>query len=161
MQTESDWVRIEREFEAPIETIWGMWTQSDLFQKWYGPNGMEVPVAEMNVVVGGQRKICMKMEMPDKTMTMWFIGEYKEVSPPNRLVYTESMCDEQGNILAPESMGMPAGHPETTEIIVELSETDGRTTMKMTHVGVPADSRGAGGWEQAIEKMANLIASSG
>ncbi|MDJ0917033.1 MAG: SRPBCC domain-containing protein [Woeseiaceae bacterium] len=157
MQTESDWVRIERDFEAPIETIWNMWTQSDLFQKWYGPNGMEIPVAEMDVVEGGQRKICMKMEMPDKTMTMWFIGEYKEVSPPNRLVYTESMCDEEGNILAPQSMGMPAGHPETTEIIVELSETSGKTTMKMTHVGVPADSRGAGGWAQAIEKMAKLV----
>ena len=161
MQTDMDWVHIERVFEAPIETIWNMWTQSDLFQKWYGPTGMKVPVADMNVVEGGQRKICMKMEMPDKTMTMWFIGEYKEVSAPHRLVYTESMCDEQGNILSPESMGMPAGHPETTEVIVELAETNGKTTMKMTHVGVPADSRGAGGWAQAIEKMAALISDTG
>ncbi len=158
MATETDWVRIEREFEAPIETIWKMWTEADLFQQWYGPNGMKIPVAEMNVVEGGQRKICMQMEMPDKTMTMWLVGEYKEVSPLSRLVYTESMADEQGNVLSPESMGMPPGHPERTEIIVELSEAGGKTTMKMTHVGVPADSRGAGGWAQAIEKMAALIA---
>lgn len=157
VMTEIEWVRIERTFDAPIEMVWRMWTQATLFQEWYGPNGMKVPVAEMDVFVGGRRKICMKMETPDRNMTMWFVGEYKEVNAPNRLVYTESMSDEGGNIISPESMGMPADHPEVTEVIVELSEADGKTTMKMTHVGVPAGSGGAGGWTQAIDKMAELI----
>ncbi len=56
MQSELEWVRIERTFEAPIETIWAMWTDSELFKQWYGPNGMSVPTAEMDVVVGGKRK---------------------------------------------------------------------------------------------------------
>jgi uncharacterized protein YndB with AHSA1/START domain len=90
MKTEMDWVRIERTFEAPIETIWSMWTEASLFQKWYGPNGMSIPFAEMNVVEGGRRKICMKMEMPNRTHTMWFVGEYKEVNAPKRLVYRPS-----------------------------------------------------------------------
>ena len=30
--------------------------------------------------------------------------------------------------------------------------------MIMTHVGVPADSGGAGGWQQAIEKLAARLA---
>ena len=157
MNPTEKFVHIVREFDAPIETIWNMWTDPRLFQKWYGPNGMTVPVAEMDVVVGGTRKVCMKMEMPNKTMTMWFTGEYREVNAPTRLVYTESMCDEGGNILSPQSMGMPEGHPEVTEVIVELSETDGKTIMKMTHVGVPADSGGADGWAQAIDKMAALV----
>ena len=74
------------------------------------------------------------------------------------VAYTESMCDEDGKILSPQDMGMPEGHPETTEVIVELSEVDGKTRMKMTDVGVPADSGGAGGWAQAIEEMATLVA---
>ena len=90
-------------------------------------------------------------------MTMWFCGEYKEIQPPTRLVYTESMCDEDGNILSPQSMGMPEGHPEITEIIVELSKQDAKTHMKMVHIGVPANSRGAGGWGQAIDKLAALL----
>ncbi|MCI5043224.1 MAG: SRPBCC domain-containing protein [Aquisalinus sp.] len=157
MQSEIEWVRIERTFEAPIETIWAMWTESQLFKQWYGPNGMSVPTAEMDVVVGGKRKICMQMTTPDRTMMMWFVGDYKEVNKPTRLVYTESMADENGNVISPKDMGMPEGHPEVTEVIVELSERDGKTTMKMTHVGVPHDSQGAGGWKQAIEKMAGLI----
>ena len=160
MTTDMDWVRIDRTFDASIETVWSMWTDPALFSQWYGPKGMSVPVAEMDVAVGGVRKICMEMKRPDGAMKMWFIGEYKEVSAPTRLVYTESMCDEDGNILSPQSMGMPEGHPEVTEIVVELSFKDGKTEMKMTHVGVPAGSRGAGGWEQAFDKLADLIGNS-
>ena len=74
MKAEMDWVRIERVLEAPIERVWDMWTDPALFAQWYGPNGMTIPIAEMDVAVGGRRKICMKMEMPDRTMTMWFTG---------------------------------------------------------------------------------------
>lgn len=161
MTNEIEWVRIERRIAAPIEKVWAMWTDPDLFRTWYGPNGMTVPVAEMDVAVGGRRKICMQMESPERTMTMWFVGEYKEVEAPKRLVYTESMADEAGNILSPQSMGMPDGHPETTEVIVELSEADGKTLMKMTHIGVPADSGGGGGWAQAIDKLEALFANGG
>lgn len=118
---------------------------------------MQISVAEMDVVVGGRRKICMEMQRGDQTMQMWFSGEYKEVNAPSRLVYTGSMCDADGNIISPESMGMPAGHPEVTEIIVELVENDGTTKMKMIHIGVPAGSPGAGGWNQAFDKMATLL----
>lgn len=157
MKNENEWVLIERVFDAPIKTVWKMWTDPALFQKWYGPNGMSIPVAEMDVVIGGSRKICMEMVMPECTMTMWFTGEYREIEEPTRLVYTESMCDQDGNIVSPQSMGMPEGHPEITEIIVELSTEGENTRMKMVHIGVPADSGGAGGWAQAFDKLATLI----
>ncbi|MEM9529891.1 MAG: SRPBCC domain-containing protein [Pseudomonadota bacterium] len=154
-----NWVTLERTFNAPIDTIWNLWTDPELFKQWYGPNGMSVPVAEMDVKPGGGRKICMEMQRPDGAMQMWFIGEYKEVSRPRRLVYTESMCDEAGNLISPESMGMPPGHPDVTQVIVELSETAGATRMVMTHVGVPAGSPGAGGWSQAFDKLEALVGS--
>ena len=156
MSSESDWVKIECEVNAPIERVWKMWTDATLFMQWYGPMGMQIPFAEMDAVVGGSRKICMKMKRQDQTMTMWFSGMYKEVNAPTRLVYTESMCDADGNILSPESMGMPPGHPEVTEVVVALAEAGGKTGMKMVHVGVPADSNGAGGWKQAIDKLVAL-----
>ena len=153
----TDWVKITRTFDAPIETVWAMWADAANFQKWYGPMGFTVPVAEMDVTVGGTRKINMEMKTPDRTMSMWFTGEYKEVSAPNRLVYTESMCDPAGNIIPPSAMGMPEGTPEVTEITVELSEDDGKTVMVMTHAGVPAGTPGEGGWMQAFDKLGGLL----
>ena len=153
----TDWVKITRTFDAPIQAVWDMWAVPKNFQKWYGPMGFSVPVAEMDVTVGGTRKINMEMVTPDRTMSMWFTGEYKEVSAPNRLVYTEAMCDPDGNVMSPADMGMPEGTPEMTEVIVELSEEGGKTTMVMTHVGVPAGTPGEGGWNMAFDKLAGVL----
>ena len=156
MTEQQQWVRLERTFEAAIADVWKMWTDPAMFQQWYGPMGMTIPYAEMDVVIGGTRKICMEMKMPERTMTMWFTGVYKEINHPNRLVYTESMCDADGNLISPQSMGMPEGSPDITEVIVELSETDGRTHMTMVHVGVPTGTAGEGGWSQALDKLVAL-----
>ncbi len=153
-----DAVVIERTFDAPVDLIWQMWTQAEQFKNWYGPKGMTIPVAEMDVRVGGKRLICMEMQTPERNMKMWFTGEYREVTPNERLVYTDSMADENGNVLSPSAMGMPEGHPETTEVTVLLEDLSGRTKMVMTHAGVPTDSGGAGGWAMAFDKLAEHVA---
>lgn len=152
-----DAVVIERTFNAPINFVWQLWTDAAQFQKWYGPQGATIPVAQMDVRVGGKRLICMEMRRSERTMKMWFTGEYLEVVPPTRLVYTDSMADENGNVLSPAALGMPANTPATTEVTVELTALDGRTKMVMTHTGMPADSGGAGGWHMAFDKMAAQI----
>lgn len=154
----SDHVQIERTFDAPVATVWEMWTDPGHFAAWYGPMGAEVTVATMDVEVGGTRHICMTMSTPDGPMQMWFVGTFTEITENERLVYTDSMSDADGNVLSPAQMGMPEGHPQTTEVIVELTPVDGRTRMVMTHVGVPADSPGAGGWAMAFDKLADHLA---
>ncbi len=151
----NDAVVIERTFDAPQDLIWRMWTQPEDFASWYGPMGMTIPVADMDLRVGGKRFIC--MASPDGSMKMWTTGEFTAIDPTTRLSYTESMSDEEGNVLSPSAMGMPKGHPETTEVTVQLEELDGRTKMVMTHAGIPADSPGAGGWNQAFDKLASHV----
>lgn len=151
----ADAVVIERIFDAPVERVWQMWTQPAHFKNWYGPQGIQVPVAEMDVRVGGKHLICMEMPMPDGSKKMWTTGEYKEVVPNKRLVYTDSHADENGNVVSPAAMGMPEGFPATTEVTVLLEDLGGKTKMILTHAGVPA---GAGdGWAQAFDKMAGLL----
>lgn len=161
MADQDNWLRIEREFRAPVEAVWQMWTDPDLFRQWYGPRGMRVPSAEMNLVIGGTRRICMEMNAPNRSMQMWFTGVYKEINRPTRLVYTESMCDADGVIVSPQSMGMPPGHPDITEVILDLRARDGRTVMTMVHAGIPAGSAGAGGWTQAFDKLAGVLEGAG
>jgi uncharacterized protein YndB with AHSA1/START domain len=150
-------VVIERLFDAPPDLIWQMWTEPEHFKAWYGPGGATIPVARMDVRVGGARLVCMEMQSPAGLRQMWFTGEYREVVKNQRLVYTESMSDENGKVISPAQMGMPDGYPTTTEIIVELEDLDGRTRMVMTHVGVPADSPGALGWTAAFDKLATHV----
>jgi uncharacterized protein YndB with AHSA1/START domain len=152
-----DAVVIERSFDAPAELVWQMWTDPEHFKAWYGPDGAIVPVAKMDVRVGGSRLVCMEMDTPGGLMQMWFTGEYREVVENVRLVYTESMSDESGNVLSPADLGMPTGHPATTEVIVELEDLGGRTKLVLTHIGIPAGSPGAAGWIMALGKLAAHI----
>ena len=152
-----DAVVIERSFDAPMVLIWQMWTEPKHFKAWYGPNGSTVPVARMDVRVGGSRLVCMQMETPGGPMQMWFTGEYREIVKNKRLVYTESMSDENGNVVSPSDVGMPEGHPTTTEVTVELEDVAGRTKMVMTHAGIPGDSPGAAGWMAALDKLAAYV----
>ena len=152
-----DAVVIERSFDAPVGLIWQMWTDPEHFAAWYGPAGATIPVAKMDVRVGGTRLVSMEVQTPGGPMQMWFTGEYREVAENERLVYTESMSDEKGNVVSPSDMGMPEGHPTTTEVRVELEDVDGRTKMVMTHVGIPGDSPGAAGWAMAFDKLAAYV----
>ena len=99
----------------------------------------------------------MEMQTPDGRMRMWFAGEHLEVVEHQRLVYTESIADEDGNALPTSETGMPAGHPATTEVAVDLEDVGDRTQMVMTHIGIPADSPGAAGWAMAFDKLVTYI----
>jgi uncharacterized protein YndB with AHSA1/START domain len=156
-RSSEDAVVIKRSFDAPVDFIWQLWTDSEHFKAWYGPDGATISVSKMDVRVGGSRLVCMEMQSANGPMQMWFSGEYREVVPNERLVYTESMCDENGNLVSPSAMGMPEGHPTTTEICVELAAIDGATNMVMTHRGIPSDSPGAAGWTMALDKLVAYI----
>jgi uncharacterized protein YndB with AHSA1/START domain len=50
-----DAVMLERSFDAPVHVIWQMWTDPEHFKAPYGPDGAAIPVATMDVRVGGTR----------------------------------------------------------------------------------------------------------
>lgn len=148
---------MERTFDAPPELVWKMWTEPQHFAAWYGPVGATIPVANMDVRVGGVRLLCMEVTTPNGPMQMWFSGQYLEVIENQRLVYTDSISDEHGNVKSPAQMGMPEGHPTTTEVRVELERVGGGTRMVLTHLGVPPGSPGAAGWAMALDALATNL----
>ncbi len=143
--TSQDALVIERRFDAPVALIWQMWTVPEHFKAWYGPDGAAIPVAKMDVRAGGTRLVCIEISTT---------GQYREVVENQRLVYTESISDENGTVASAPDTGMPEGHPTTTEVRVELEDLGGHTKMIMTHTGIPGDSPGAAGWAMALDKLA-------
>lgn len=155
--SETQSVVIERTFRAPATLVWRMWTEPEHFAAWYGPDGATVTVSEMDVRVGGARRVTMEMETPGGPMEMHFGGEHTTVDPTVRLSYTEAITDAEGTPLPPPAMGQPDDHPMLTEVTVDLAEADGVTTMVTKHAGVPTDSPGAAGWQMALDKLAAAL----
>lgn len=158
-----DAIVIERTFDAPVNLVWQMWTQPEHFKNWYGPEGFTVPVAEMDVRVGGKHLFCMEKQTSDGSMKMWSAGEYTKVVLNEHLVYTDSPADENGNVVSPFADEVNDNkQPTKTEVSVLLEDLNGRTKMIVTHSGLPMSkqeaNKGAGkGWEQSFAKMADHI----
>lgn len=152
---------LERVLAAAPGTVWAMWTDPQHFAAWYGPAGATVTVVTMDVRVGGARLVRMEVETPHGARRMWFAGEHLEVAEPRLLVYSEAMADEDGNVLSAEQAGMPAGHPVTTEVQVELEPVADGTRLVLTHRGIAMGSPGAAGWQMALDKLAARLGPDG
>ena len=79
-----------RVFDAPPERIWSEWTEPEAFADWFGGPECEVPLSSvsMDVRPGGAWKLTM-FAPPDRRRIDWW-GVYREVEPPERLVFTIS-----------------------------------------------------------------------
>jgi uncharacterized protein YndB with AHSA1/START domain len=82
-------ITITRVFAAPREHVWREWTEPERFADWYGGSDAEVPVStvSMDVREGGAWRATM-FAGPGRQI-QWK-GEYREVVPPERLVFTVS-----------------------------------------------------------------------
>ncbi len=87
---------LTRMLDAPRELVFRMWTDPQHVAKWWGPTGFTNPVCEMDVRPGGALRIVMRA--PDGT-DYPMIGTFREIRAPERLVFTNSAVDGQGNPL--------------------------------------------------------------
>ena len=75
---------ISRTFAAPRERVFACWSSADRMKRWFSPEGVEVPEAEIDCRSGGAFVICMRM--PDGT-EHWCRGAFGEVVPVERLSF--------------------------------------------------------------------------
>ena len=89
-------VVITRIFDAPRELVFKAWTDPKHVAQWWGPKGFTNPVCEMDVRPGGALRIVMRgPDGAEYPMT----GIYREIAPPERLVFTNIAVDGEGKTL--------------------------------------------------------------
>jgi uncharacterized protein YndB with AHSA1/START domain len=89
MVIESDrQILIERTFNGPPPLVFAAWTRADLVRQWWAPRSHGVTLSECtaDVRVGGKYRYVMRLRDGSE---VGFSGEYLELSPPARLVYTQ------------------------------------------------------------------------
>ena len=137
-------LQITRVIAATPETVFDAWTQPEHIKKWCAPKGMEVPISEVDLTVGGHFVLQMQSAEGTKHTAR---GVYREIDRPNRLVYTWAW-DE---------------HPEHGEslITVEFAAVEGGTEVTMTQSGLPTDKSATeheSGWTSCLSRLEALHA---
>src|SRR5258708_3567492 len=81
---------LTREFEAPRELVFKVWTDPKHVAQWWGPRGFTNPVCELDLRPAGA--ILIHMRGPDGTVYP-MTGVYQEIVEPERLVVTSAALD--------------------------------------------------------------------
>ena len=85
-------IRVTREFDAMRERVFDAFTKPSLVRRWLlGPPGWTMPVCDIDLRVGGAYRYVWRLEADGSRMAA--SGVFREVSPPERLVATETFDD--------------------------------------------------------------------
>jgi uncharacterized protein YndB with AHSA1/START domain len=94
---------ISRVFDAPRALVWECFTKPERMKDWWGPKGVTIVKSQMDLRVGGTYHY--GMQQPDGTVMRGRMV-YREITPPERLVFINSFSDEAGGLgrhpLAPQ-----------------------------------------------------------
>lgn len=82
-----------RTFKAPRQQVFDAFTKKEAIQSWFGPEGYTVPRASVDVRTGGKYRI--EMHSPEGSVHI-VTGDYQEVRPPEKLVFTWAWLDGAG-----------------------------------------------------------------
>ena len=110
---------ITRVFDAPPPLVFAAWTKPEHVRNWWGLRGTHLAVCEIDLRPGGAYRF---VERDPDGNDFPFEGEFREIEPPSRLVYTQAYDVEPY-----------AGHPAVMTITFE-ARAGGKTLMTNTSV---------------------------
>lgn len=134
---------VDQLIEARPETVWRMLTEPELYARWFGPEGADVAVEEMELTLGG--RLALRIRFPEAGIEIGIEGFYEAIEPPVRLVHTWRAMDEE----------------LVTTVRFELEPLGAGTRLSIHHKGFvdPVDlEQNAGGWTDHLAALGALAA---
>jgi uncharacterized protein YndB with AHSA1/START domain len=141
--TDDHVLHMERLIAAPPERVFQYWTEPELFMRWFGPEGYDIPQYDGDLRPGGRWRTTMRSP---EGKVMRVSGVYRAIDPPRRLVFTWAWDGDTG-----------PGHE--TEVTVLFEPTPGGTRLRLTHQTFESkDSRDNHrfGWTSTLNKLEKL-----
>lgn len=136
---------IDRVFDAPRELVFKMWTDPKHMAKWWGPR--DYPAGEINADVrpGGKYRHSLISSAGD--MSLWLYGTFREIVPPERLVFTFAWQEE--------------GERGLETVVTIVFKDEGKKTRMLFRQSpfqsqVECDGHGMG-WNSSFDRMDDYI----
>lgn len=136
---------LKRTFAAPREEVFRAWTKPEEIKQWFAVSDEYVTdIAEVDLRVGGKFRMGMKY-VPKGTMHI-ATGVYKEIQPPEKLVFSWSW----------------EGEPENGETVVSIEFRDqgASTEVIFTHALFPSANvrdQHMQGWKGCFDHLARAL----
>jgi uncharacterized protein YndB with AHSA1/START domain len=140
-------IRIVRQFDAPADLVFDVWTTPEHVRNWWGWETDQMTVCEIDLRVGGGYRFV----AGDGNREVAFRGTYQEIERPHRLVATE--------VYEP--------YPESESVnTLTLEEDNGVTTMRILVAHQTQEARDAtiasgmeSGLQHSLDRVDKILAS--
>jgi uncharacterized protein YndB with AHSA1/START domain len=137
---------ITRDLDAPRARVFAAWTDISQAAVWWVPGGCTLLDCAMELRVGGTWR--RRLRGPDGGIITKH-GVYREIVPPERLVFTYNTEYPDGSI------------DGETVVTITLAETGGRTRLTLRHANFASEQLATfhqGGWTTALESLEGYLA---
>ena len=147
-------LELARVFDAPRELVFKAWTDVDQFKPWFGAaacNGSSLQSVKVDARVGGKYRIQARQADGEFYTT---VGVYREVKPPERLVFTwafekDGSGDEFGEVEPPETL-----------VTLEFKARGKQTELILTHehfASTTSRDRHGQGWTRCLNELGRFV----
>lgn len=156
MTQEGNDLVIVREFDAPRDLVWDVWTQPDHIEKWWGPRGFDTRVTSVDLRVGGMWHYVMIGPDGNEYPVM---GVFSEIDPPKKIVTTDEF--DEAYVKAHPEVELPKGLVATAEfddlglrtrLTLTISHPSAEERKKHEQMGVVE------GWGSSFDCMDDYLA---
>jgi len=137
-------VHLHRVLAANPEKIYRAFVNPDALVRWLPPNGFTGKVHHMDTKVGGTFKMSFTNFTTGKSI--FFGGEYRELIPHERLIFTDNFDDP--NL------------PGEIQVTVTLKKVSVGTELTIVQEGVPSVIPLEAcylGWQESLANLARLV----
>ena len=138
-------LRLERRFAAPREKVFRAWTQPEALKRWWCPDGWMPAEIDVDLRVGGSYRIGMRPLAGGPPV--YVCGQFVEVRPPERLLYTWRWDGAFDEMLE-------------TRVTVEFRDAGDATEIVLTHENFPDPQtwhQYRQGWIAACDRMERIL----
>ena len=147
-------LQLRRLFHAPREKVFAAWTQREQLEQWMCRDvPSHVVIHHVQEIRTGGRYL-IEVRDPEKGQTYWGQGVYREVQPPERLVFTWVWTREH-----PEGENVHPGS-EQTEVQVEFFARGTSTELVLTQAvfaGEKLRDEHDRGWNGCFDALATVL----
>jgi uncharacterized protein YndB with AHSA1/START domain len=136
-------LEVRRTFAAARQRVFDAWTSANALKRWHAPENATVEDATVDFRVGGGYEV--RMRGNDGQLHR-VAGEYREIDPPSRLVYSWAWQDTERS--------------SRSVVTVEFFDRGEATEVVLTHTGLETEQEIQGhrhGWIGCLEKLATVL----
>ena len=148
MENTTQSIQTEKKFTAGVNDLYDAWINPEKLKQWWKPAGNKLMKVENDVRQGGA--ITYEFGGSDGKKTILITGEYKEVKPAQRLVYS-------WNWQIPGSENLSDNHFELT---IEFSGEENGSKISVTQASEDENESvhpKQKGWEEELESLNQFL----